>query len=171
MGSSCHGINILDNLVNYKMKFLKQIANLFVQLKAVAGAIVVVSVIVGATVKLTKVTNNNSSNQDANFDRMFDSIAVVKELAEFNNIEIGFQGEQLYNINDSLEKMAANDKKQSEDIKSLTWVVKNRSKYDQAQLDAIMDEMLKKNTSMQRIEMEWPQWMTQQPSTDLIRAK
>ena len=153
------------------MKFLKQIANLFGQLKAVAGAIAVVTVIVGATVKLTKVTNNSSSNQDANFDRMFDTIAEVKKLAEYNNIEIGFQGEQLYNINDSLEKMATNDKKQSEDIESLGWAIKNINNFTPAQMEEILSRELKKNVSMQPIEMEWPGWMTLQPDTDLARVK
>ena len=154
------------------MKLLKYIAKMAVQLKAVAGAIAVVTVIVGATVKLTKVTNNNSSNQDANFERMFDTIAEVKKLAEYNNIEIGFQGEQLYNINDSLEKMATNDKKQSEDIESVCWAIKNINNFTPAQMEEILSRELKKNVSMQPIEIEWPLWMTAQPSTaDLKKAK
>ena len=108
---------------------------------------------------------------DGRFDDQRASADELKQSVDYISIEQGFMAEDLAGIHDSLANMERDNTKQSENIKSLTWVVKNRSKYDQAQLDAIMDEMLKKNTSMQKIDPEWPQWMTAQPSTDLVRVE
>ena len=108
---------------------------------------------------------------DAKFDDQKASADELKESIEYISVEQQFMAEDLAGIHDSLANMERDNTAQTENIKSLTWVVKNRSKYDQAQLDAIMDEMLKKNTSMQKITPEWPQWMTQQPATDLMRVK
>ena len=107
---------------------------------------------------------------DTKFDDQKASADELKESIEYISVEQQFMSEDLAGIHDSLANMEQDNTEQSENIKSLTWVVKNRSKYDQAQLDAIMDEMLKKNTSMQKIQPEWPQWMTQQrPDTGLMK--
>ena len=128
------------------MKLLKQIAQLFTQLKAVAGVITAIGVISGGAIWITSTVNNSSESQDANFDRMFDSIAEVRQLAEWNNIEIGFQGEQLNNINDTLEKIDADNKKQSSDIESVAWAISNINDFTPEQMEEILNRELKKTS-------------------------
>ena len=150
------------------MKPLTQITILAKQLKSFAGLITAVGVIVGATLTITKASNNNTEN----FDRMFDSISVVKQLAEYNNIEIGFQGEQLYNINDSLKKIAEDNEKQTADIESVAWAITQINNFTPEQLEEVLRRELKKNSvHMTPLILDFPSWMTQEPSTELLNMK
>lgn len=151
------------------MNLLSQIAKLPAKLESLAGLITAVVVISGVTLKITNTSNSNQAEQTSNFERMFDSIAEVKQLAEWNNIEIGFQGEQLHNINDSLIKIDAENEKQSADIESVFWAISNINNFTPEQMEEILSRELKKNSvHMTPLDLDFPSWWTQEPSTELI---
>lgn len=159
------------------MKLLRQIANLFKQLKAVAAAITTVGIIAGATLWITRTSNNNQADQSANFDRMFDSIAAVKQLAEYNNIEIGFLAQRQEDFHDTLESFENEHKSQSKQIESLAWGLKNIERFTPDQFEDVLDEMLKKNDRigpmpiiMRGGDLIPYEWRTI-PETELIGAK
>lgn len=150
------------------MTLFKQIANLFKQLKVVAGVITSVGIIAGATLWINSTSNNNQSEQTANFDRMFDSIAYVKEMVEYNNIQIGQLGERQEDFHDTLMKFEAEHKKQGEDIETLGWAINNINNISPEMLEEILNRELKKNVSLKPdVDYEFPPGWTAQPSTEL----
>ena len=153
------------------MKLLKQIAELFKQLKVVAGVITSVVIISGATLWITKTSNGNQEEQTANFDRVFDTLAVMNQNIEYLSIENSSQDEQLQGIHDTLLKIDKDNESQGQSIRALTWAIQNQEDFTPDQLREIMDEMLKKNYVMEKWDLEWPDWWIVQPPTDLILSK
>ena len=153
------------------MKLLKQIAELFKQLKVVAGVITSVVIISGATLWITKTSNGNQEEQTANFDRVFDTLAIMNQNIEYLSIENSSQDEQLQDIHDTLLKIDKDNESQGQSIRALTWAIQNQEDFTPDQLREIMDEMLKKNYVMEKWDLEWPDWWIVQPPTDLILSK
>ena len=151
------------------MTLLKQIAALAKQLKIVAGVITSVGIIAGATLWINSTSNNNQTEQTANFDRMFDSIAEVKQLSEWNNIEIGLLGERQEDFHDTLMKFEQEHKKQGENIETLGWAIKNINNVSPEMLEEILNRELKKNVSLKPdLDYDFPSWWIAEPNTDLI---
>lgn len=165
------------------MKLLKQIAQLFTQLKAVSGAISAVAIIAGCAIWITSTVNNSSDLQDANFDRVFDSLAVkdanfdrvfdslavMNQNIEYLSIENSNQDETLQNILDTIERFEKEHKEQGRDISSLIWAVKNKDGLTKEQLENTLDEMLKKNIELNpasEIGLIPSEWLMS-PNTDL----
>ena len=107
---------------------------------------------------------------DAKFDDQKASADDIKQSIEYINIEQSFMSEDLAGIHDSLTNMEQDNTKQSEDISSIVWILKNQEQFSAEQMEQLIDEMLKKNIGMKRIYPEWPQWMTAEPDTDLMRG-
>ena len=110
-------------------------------------------------------------NQNDNNDAVLDSIAEVKKLAEFNNIELGFQAEAIQGIQDTLEDFEAEHKKQGAQIKALSWGINHMNQFSPEDFEEIMNEMLKKNELI-RWETEWPgSLIPPLPSTELTKVE
>jgi virulence-associated protein VapD len=126
---------------------------LIAQIKAFSGLITSVTVIATATLVLYKTAHNNSEQQDKNFDRVFDSIADIKQTVEYINIEQSMMSGQIYGIQDSLDDIVKAQETQSKQIQTLAWGVKNIERFTPEDFEDIMDEMLKKNSggNMKRI--------------------
>lgn len=130
------------------MKLVNQISSIAKQLRAVAGTVTAVVVIAGVGAATTRATNKRAEEQQLRDERMFDSIASVKTMVEYNSIEIGFQGEQLYKIQDTLDDIFMQNRKQNNDISSLVWAIENKEGLTPEQLKNALDEMLKKNLGL-----------------------
>ena len=110
--------------------------------------------------------------QTDNKDAMFDSIAEVKQMVEYNNIEIGFLAERQEAFQDTLEKFENEHKKQGENIESLGWAIRNIENFTPEQMEEILNRELKKNVSLRPdLDYDFPLWWIVQPSTDLILSK
>jgi len=94
----------------------------------------------------------------------------IMESIEMVSIEQQFMAEDIMNINDSLIKLNEGQSRQGANIESLEWAINNLDNFTPEQLEEILNRELKKNTSMQKIYPDWPQWMTAQPNTDLARS-
>ena len=85
------------------------------------------------------------------FDDMKDKITDVQETVNYISIDQAEAAEEIAKIQDTLVRFEIEHRKQSEDIKTITWGLKNQKNFTSEQFDNIMDELLKKNNS-------YPDW-------------
>ena len=136
---------------------------LLAQIKSLSGLITAVAVISGATLWITKTSNNNTAEQQESFKRVFDSIADVKQMVEYVNIEQSMMSENIQRNTDTLKKIAQDNEQQSKDIHSLTWALRNQDQFTPDQMRDIIDELLKRTETLR------PDPITLPPSSALTR--
>jgi hypothetical protein len=75
---------------------------------------------------------------------VIDSLEVIKEEILYINAEQAMMSEQIQGVQDTLDDFEAEHKKQSAQIKSLVWGMKNIERFTPEDFEEIMNEMLNK---------------------------
>lgn len=79
-------------------------------------------------------------------DTINDNVSDVKEMTEYNNIQINDVSNQLYNLQDTAEDIQREQIRQGNKLDNLAWIVRNRNNYTQEQLEELMDIMMRRNS-------------------------
>jgi len=133
---------------------VKKLLKIAKQLKEVSGLITSVVIISSAALFFDSRDDKRTEREDKRHEEVMDSIAAVKEIATYNNVEIGFLSNQVYGIQDTLDDFEKEHKAQGEQIKSLVWGLKNIDRFTPDDFEEIMNEMLKKNIESSRL-LRW----------------
>ena len=116
------------------------------QIKSFAGLITAVLVISGATKFVDwRATKNQTEVRSQEFEQVMDTLSVMQDAIWYNNVQITELDFKVQGIQDTLDDFESEHKQQGEQIKSLTWGVKNIERFTPEDFEDIMDEMLKKN--------------------------
>ena len=83
------------------------------------------------------------------FDSMQDDIKDIKDMTDYNNIQINDVSSQLYVVQDTIDNINKENIKQGKDIETVVWGLKNRNNFTPEQFEEILDELLKKNLNSQ----------------------
>ena len=83
------------------------------------------------------------------FDSMQDDIKDIKDMTDYNNIQINDVSSQLYVVQDTIDNLNKENIKQGKDIETVVWGLKNRNNFTPEQFEEILDELLKKNLNSQ----------------------
>lgn len=97
------------------------------------------------------------------FDNMQDDIGDIKEMTDYNNVQINDVSSQLYNLQDTANNIQRVGIKNAKDIQTLKWGLQHFNDFDPDQFEDILEEMLKKNYSLSRS----PSWIPPPQSTHL----
>jgi len=116
--------------------------------KQIAGSIGVVGTIAAAALWFNSVSVDIKEVNQV----VLDSVAAVKEMVEFINIEQGWMASDIQSIKDTLKEFEDEHKAQGANIRSLSWGLKNHETFTPEQFEEVMEELLKKNWSSE-------QWM------------
>jgi len=114
------------------------------QLLTIAAYITAVATIAGAALWF----DNRFDNMEDNNAVVLDSVAVVKQMVEYINIEQGFMAEDIMGINDTLEDMQEAQTSQAQHLNSLTWMFRNQDTFTPEQMKLLLDSYLKKNNDL-----------------------
>ena len=79
-------------------------------------------------------------------DNISDDVADVKEMTEYNNMQINDVSNQIYDLQDTAEDIRDEQIKQGYRMDNLTWIVRNRNNYTQDQLEELMDMMMERSS-------------------------
>ena len=137
--------------------------------KQISGAVGVVGTIAAASLWFNSVSVDIKEVNQV----VLDSVSAIKEMVDYINVEQGWMASDIQGIKDTLKEFETEHKAQGDDIRSLTWVMRNQEDFTPEQLRSIMDEMLKKNLSSDRLPDSLPYWKSHymiippQASTDL----
>ena len=76
---------------------------------------------------------------DGKFDKQTGDLEDIKEIVEYNNIEIGLLAERQEGFQDTLESFEAEHKEQGDKIESLGWALRNIDNFTPEQLEEILN--------------------------------
>ena len=117
---------------------------LIAQIKSLSGLITAVVVIVSTTLAVTRSANKRGEAQSANFERVFDSIAEVKDMVSYDNEKIIQVSGDVQSMQGTLKNFEGEHKRQGEQINTIVWGLKNLDRFTPDDFEDIIDEMLKK---------------------------
>lgn len=106
---------------------------------------------------------------DARTDKSLENDKIMMEAMEHISIEQQFMAEDILNLQDTLDEFEEEQKRQSDNIESLGWAIGNIDNFTPEQMEEILNRELKKNSvNLTPLKIDFPTWMIQEPSTELI---
>lgn len=118
----------------------------------IAGSITAVATIAGAALWFDSRFDGMEDNNDA----VLDSVAEVKQMVEYINVEQTFMALEQTNLHDSILKVSKEQEVLGAYLNNLVWMFRNQDTFSPEQMEQLLDQWLKKKSNqIVRITPDW----------------
>jgi len=118
----------------------------------IAGSITAVATIAGAALWFDSRFDGMEDNNDA----VLDSVAEVKQMVEYINVEQTFMALEQTNLHDSILKVSKEQEVLGVYLNNLVWMFRNQDTFSPEQMEQLLDQWLKKKSNqIVRITPDW----------------